>query len=62
MHRKLLGIINVGFNATDQLLLIYSAIVKYLRKLGINEAVNQLFIAYIDNLGDQDVDGRIILR
>ena len=62
MQRKLLGTINVGFNATGQLLLIYSAIVKYLRKLGINEAVHRLFIAYRYNLGDQDVDGIIILR
>jgi len=32
MHRKLLGII-VDFDAPDQLLIIYSAYVKYLRKI-----------------------------
>ena len=30
MQRKLLGIINVDFGATDQLLTIYSALIKYL--------------------------------
>ena len=34
MQRKLLGIINVAFDATGQLLIIYSAFVKYLRKDG----------------------------
>jgi len=34
MQRKLLGIINVDFDATGQLLIIYSAFVKYLRKNG----------------------------
>jgi len=34
MHRKLLGIMNVDFDATGQLLIIYSAFVKYLRKNG----------------------------
>jgi len=34
MQRKLLGIINVDFDATDQLLIIYSEFVKYLRKNG----------------------------
>jgi len=32
MQMKLLGIVNVDFNATDELLLIHSAFVKYLRK------------------------------
>ena len=32
MQRKLLGIVNVDFDATGQLLVIYSAFVKYLRK------------------------------
>ena len=32
MQGKLLGIINVDFDATDQPLIIYSAFVKYLRK------------------------------
>jgi len=34
MQRKLLGIINVYFNATYQLLITYSAFVKYLKKNG----------------------------
>jgi len=34
MQRKLLGIINVDFDATDQLLIVYSAFVKYLRMNG----------------------------
>ena len=47
MQRKLLGIINVDIDATGQLLIIYSAFVKYLRKLwGCNEAVHQLFIYF----------------
>ena len=34
MQRKLVGIINVDFDATGKLLIIYSAFVKYLRKNG----------------------------
>jgi len=34
MQRKLLGIISVDFDATGQLLIIYSALVKYLKKNG----------------------------
>jgi len=34
MQGKLLGIINVDCDATGQLLIIYSAFVKYLRKNG----------------------------
>jgi hypothetical protein len=34
MQRKLLGI-NVDFDATGQLMIIYSAFIKYLRKMGI---------------------------
>jgi len=34
MQRKLLGIIKVDFDATGQLLIIYSAFVKYLKKNG----------------------------
>jgi hypothetical protein len=34
MHKKLLDIIGVGFDAKVQLLIIYSAFVKYLRKHG----------------------------
>jgi len=32
MQRKLMGIINLDFDATGQLLIIYSAFIKYLRK------------------------------
>jgi hypothetical protein len=35
MQRKLLGIIIVDFDATGQLLIIYSAFVKYSGKMGI---------------------------
>ena len=42
-----MGIIHVDFNATGQLLTIYSALVKYLRKKWeYNEAVHQLFIDF----------------
>jgi len=34
MQRKLLGIISVDFDATGQLLIIYSAFIKYLRRNG----------------------------
>jgi len=34
MQMKLLGIINMDFDATDQRLITYSAFVKYLRKIG----------------------------
>jgi len=44
MQRKLLAIINVDFDATGQLLIIYSAFVKYLRKKWeYSKAVHQLF-------------------
>ena len=35
---QLFGIINVDFDATGQLLIIYSAFVKYLRKMGIQRS------------------------
>ena len=35
MWRKLLGIISVDFNAKGELLIIYSAVIKYLKKMGI---------------------------
>ena len=45
MQRKLLGIINVDFDITGQLLIIYSAFIKYLRKKrDYNKAVHQLFM------------------
>jgi len=34
MQRKLLGLVNVDFDATGQLLIIYSAFVHYLRQNG----------------------------
>jgi len=47
MQRKLLGIINVNSDTTGQLLITYSALVKYLRKKWeYNEAVHQLFIDF----------------
>jgi len=45
MQRKLLGFINVDFDTTGQLLIIYSAFVEYLRKKWeYDEAVHQLFV------------------
>ena len=44
MQRKLLGIISVDFDATIQLLIMYSAFVKYLRK---NENTMKQHISYI---------------
>jgi hypothetical protein len=42
---KLLGTISEGFNATDQLLIRFSAFVRYWRKKWeYNETVHQLFI------------------
>ena len=42
-----MGIINVDFDTMGQLLIIYSAFVKYLRKKWeYNEAVHQLFIGF----------------
>ena len=42
-----MGIINVDFDTTDQILIIYSAFVKCLRKKWeYNEAVHQLFIDF----------------
>ena len=47
MRRKLLGIINVAFDATGRLLIIYSAFAKYLRKNGNTmKKVHQLFIDF----------------
>jgi len=43
MQRKLLGIINGDFDATGQLLIIYFAFVKYLKKWEYNEAEPQVF-------------------
>jgi len=46
MQRKLLGIISVNFDATGQLLIRYSAFVKYLRKNG--NTVKQ-YITYLES-------------
>ena len=35
MRKKLSGIINVASDATGRLLIIYSAFVKYLKKMGL---------------------------
>jgi len=44
MERKLLRIINLDFDTTGQLLIIYSAFIKYLKKWEYKEAVHLLFI------------------
>jgi hypothetical protein len=44
MQRELLEIIDVDFDATGQLLIIYSALVKYLRK---NGNTMKQFISYL---------------
>jgi hypothetical protein len=41
-----LGIVNVDFNATSHLLVIYSAFIKYFKKWEYSEAVHQLFIDF----------------
>jgi hypothetical protein len=47
MQRKLLGTISVGFDITSQLLIVYSAFVKYLRKRWeYSEVVHQLFVDF----------------
>ena len=47
MRIKLSGIINVPFDATSRLLIIYSALAKYLRKKWeYNEEVHQFFIDF----------------
>jgi hypothetical protein len=44
---KLLGIVSVGFDVTDQLLIRIFAYVRYWRKNGkYNEAVHQLFVDF----------------
>jgi hypothetical protein len=44
---KLLGIINVGSDITDQLLIRFSAFIRYLRKKWeYNETVHQIFIDF----------------
>jgi len=41
-----LGIINVDLDAIGQLLIVYSAFVKYLKKSEYNEAVHKLLIDF----------------
>jgi hypothetical protein len=43
MQRKLLGTINVDFDETGQLMIIYFAFIKCLKKWEYNEAVSQIF-------------------
>ena len=45
--QKILGIMKLDFDATGQLLIIYSKFVRYLKKIwGYNEAGHHLFIAF----------------
>jgi len=48
MQRKSLGIINVDFDATDELLIINSAFAKYLRKNGntMKQCISSLYTSY----------------
>ena len=46
MQRKLLGIIRANFDAAGQLLIVYSAFVKYLSKNGNTMKVHQLCIDF----------------
>jgi hypothetical protein len=41
-----LAIISVGFDVTDQLLIRFSAFVRYCRQNGNNETIHQLFIDF----------------
>jgi hypothetical protein len=41
---KYLGIISVDFDATSQLLVIYFAFVKHLKKMAIHETLHQLHV------------------
>jgi len=44
-QQKLLGIISIDFDATGQLLIVYTSFVKYLKKK-INANVHKLFIDF----------------
>jgi len=59
MQRKLIGVMNVDFDATGQLLIIYSAYGQILgkKKWKYNEAVHQLFI----NINKAYVSGGVVL-
>jgi hypothetical protein len=46
MQRKFWGIISIDFEVKSYLLIIYSAFVKYLRKIRENEAVHQLYLGF----------------
>jgi hypothetical protein len=43
---KLLGIISVGFNVTDELQMRSFAFIRYKKKGEYNEAVHQLFVDF----------------
>ena len=43
---KIMGIISVEFDAISQLLIIYSAFIKYLKKMEYKEAMHKLFIDF----------------
>jgi len=43
MQKKLLGIINVDFDATGQLLIIYCAFVKFWREMGTKQSSASAF-------------------
>jgi hypothetical protein len=52
MQRKLLEIISVDFDATGQLLIIYPAFIKYLKKKWkCKEAMHKLFIDFKNTYG-----------
>jgi hypothetical protein len=53
MHRRLLDIISVAFDATGPILE---------EKLEYNEVLHQLFIDFKKALEDPGIDGKIILR
>jgi hypothetical protein len=46
MSMKLLEITSVGFDVTDQLLIRFSAFVRYWKKWKYNETVHELFIDF----------------
>jgi hypothetical protein len=51
MQGKLLGIINVDFDATGQLLTIYSAFIKYLGKMGTQRSSASAIYRLLESLG-----------
>ena len=51
MQRKLLGMINVHFDAPGKLLIIYSAFIKYLGKMGIQQSSASAVYRLQESLG-----------